>query len=250
MPQVQAKTVISIKDPLTLSVQNTKDIVAHKNEDGVITELEIPEIGSITIGRRIKLGTPKQVYKVNSIVVRPGPGILTYDLRVAARTKASWFLLPMFPGTRQAYFYDNLFMNCFVGTPEKSEVVSLLYRFSANRKFVDFEGAIKKLSNFISMEDSECTVLYVFDIPKKHRKDYNLFLEGKYSLISESYKERILDFHKGTHLGYELEAILYKHESRREQVENRIGQNLLDSEEVYSIPNLFSEIYDPEIYNL
>ncbi len=247
-----APAIIEIKDPLTLSVYNTQDVVVTE-EEGKITALEIPNIATITLGRKVKTGKPKQIYKINSITNRVAPGQPIYDLRIAHRTKASMYVLPMLPGPKEAFFFHQFFMNCFVAVPDEENVIALLYRFSGLKVFVEFEDALKKLSTFKRMEDIGPTTLYVFEVPKRWAKDYELFIAGKYSQMSEAYKQRILEFHhvdKRNVYG----QILYKDEEtaldRRHHVENMIGQPLHPDAELQSVPEMSLETYDPEVYGL
>lgn len=244
-----APAVIEIKDPLTLSVYNTHDVLVDKNDEGIITSLEIPNLATIELGRKITTKPPKHTYKVNSIVSRVGGGSPIYDLKIASRTKASMYILPMFPGPKQAYFYNQFLMNCFVGTQEHDNVIALLYRFSGLRQYVEFEGALEKLSYFRERKDIGPTTLYIFDIPPRWKNDYHLFKAGKYSKMSDAYKKRILEFHqldKNNVYG----QILYKAEARKKFVEEMIDDVLPDDAELQSVPDLNTEVFDPEVYAL
>tara|TARA_R110002051_G_scaffold119638_1_gene192987 strand:- start:739 stop:1506 length:768 start_codon:yes stop_codon:yes gene_type:complete len=249
--------VISIKDPLTISVSNTEEVTCVRGIDGKIVELHVPEVATIAIGNKLTLGRTKDPYRVNSIVEREGMGTPIYDLRIATRTKASLFIIPMFPGLKRNYFYDNLLLNCFIGTPEQDDVIALLYRFSGAKSFMEMEGSLKKLKTFESMEDpSNKTVLYVFNVPDKYKDDYDHFIAGRYSKFSDSYKRRILEFH-GVERGSVIGQILNKAKARKKVLEDRIYDEmdkqkggLPDDAELYSVPNLFSEVYSPEIYSI
>ena len=241
------KFSIDIKDPLTLIVNG--HTLAAKDDEGRITALSIPDVAEISLGKRLSLGKAKQVFKVNQILEKPATPFPSYELRIAVRTKASIYILPMFPGLKSAYFFDKFLMNCFIGTPEKENVIALLYRFSGIRSFIEFEQALKNLHNFVEYEDNDSTVLYVFNIPDRYVEDFACFKAGRYSKMSEAYKKRILEFHnmdKASSYG----QILYKNPVRRKLVEDKIGLSLLDHEELQSSPDLFSEIYDPELYSL
>lgn len=247
-----APAVIEIKDPLTLSVHNTQDVIANK-EEGQIISLEIPNLATITLGRKVKTGKPSQIYRVNSITSRAGAGQPIYDLKIAQRTKASMYVFPMLPGPKEAYFYHRLFMNCFVALPGEDRVIAILYRFSGIKSFATFENALKKLDIFLRMVDDGPTTLYVFKVPPRWEKDYDHFIAGKYSKMSDAYKRRVLDFH-GVDKRNVYGQILYKDEetadARRKHVENMIGQSLQEHEELQSVPELSMETYDPEVYGL
>lgn len=241
---------IAIKDPLTITVSNTLNVSCVKDEDNKVISLDIPNLATISVGDRISIGKTSAPYRVNTIVERQGHGLPIYDLRIAVRTKSSLFLLPMFPGPKHAYFYDKFFLNCFMGTDKEDDVLALLYRFSGIKSFIELEDALKKLTIFKRSEDpTEKTVLYVFEVPHKYKKDYQRFLKGKYSEFSERYKNRILEFHnmsKDSVIGH----ILYKDDARRLELEEIVGEPLPKDAELHSIPNPKYENYDPKIYSL
>ena len=93
------------------------------------------------------------------------------------------------------------------------------------------------------------TVLYVFEVPHKHKEDYAHFINGEYSKFSQRYKDRILEFHlmgKDSVIGH----ILYKNKKRKIELEELMGVKLMKHEELHSIPDPTFEVYNPEIYNL
>jgi hypothetical protein len=246
--------VISIKDPLTVSVSNCLEITAVENEDGQIVELDVPDFARIILGNKISLGTPKESFKINKIVKRKAPGLPVYDLKMASRTKASLFIMPMMPGPKEAYFYDKFFLNCFVGTEKETNVIALLYRYSGIAMFVEFEKALQGFKNFKSVSDpSNQTVLFVFEVPKKYFRDFEKFMNGQYSKISDSYKKRILEFHKVSATSV-IGQILYKDPKRREELNAKIvdpskpTEGIAKDAELYSIPDLETETFKPEIY--
>jgi len=244
---------IEIKDPLTLSVHNTQDVSVIRDEGNRIVSLEIPDKAVVTLGKKVTVGNPKQVYRINSITSRPGIGHSIYDLRIAHRTKASVYVLPMLPGPKHAYFFHQFFMNSFIATPEEDNVIAVLYRYSGIKSFVEFEAALKKLTIFQRMEDLGPTTLYVFKVPEKWEEDYKHFIAGRYSKMSNEYKKRILEFHNVDKKNV-YGQILYKDEKiaqeRRRHIEEMVGEQLLPHEELQSSPELEHETYDPKIYDL
>lgn len=163
------------------------------------------------------------------------------------------YILPMLPGPKDAYFFHRFFMNCFVALPDEPGVIALLYRFSGLKSYIDFENALQKLNNFISTKDYGPTTLYVFKVPERWKDDYDKFIAGKYSQMSDAYKRRILDFHRVDKRNV-YGQILYKDEDtakeRRDYIEDMIGQSLYEGQELQSVPDLSIETYDPEVYEL
>lgn len=71
------------------------------------------------------------------------------------------------------------------------------YHVRKDKEFKLFEE-VKLLGNdlfddYVELEDGSC--LYIFDI-SKYKKQYELILEGKYSLLDNDYKKKILNFFK------------------------------------------------------
>ena len=122
-------TVVSIKDPLTVSVSNTMDVEADIDTEGNILAIDIPGLSKIAVGDKLTISSRKVPYKINKIVSRDIMGLPVYDLMVAPRTRASLFILPMLPGNRNTYYYDKFLLNCFVGTKDADNVIAILFRF-------------------------------------------------------------------------------------------------------------------------
>ena len=243
---------IQVKDSLTVKAVGYLDVEVEFDDDGKIVSVELPEIPKISVGNTITIGRSKFPYKIN-IINSVGPdNNTTYEMTMARRTKASLFVLPMLPGNRKSYFYDKLLLNCFIGTHEHKDVIALLYRFSGKKEFVDFEDHLKGLDNFIEcLEPSNKTTMYIFSVPEEYQKQFELFKQGKYSKFSNKFKLKVLRFHN---FGKEstLGKILYKAASRRRQLENALGPEVrIDkSAELYSIPDMTKEIYDPTVYDI
>ena len=67
--------------------------------------------------------------------------------------------------------------------------------------------------------------MVIMDIPDIHYEDYDLILDGKYSLISELYKEMVISFHELLEHSFAYGA-LYKKEFCYKIVEARINKGL------------------------
>ena len=250
--RTRTRTGIEVKNPLTVKAVGYIDVETEKDENNNIVSITFPGMPKINIGQKIHIGRKKQPYKINLIKVVGPSNNKTYEMSIAKRTKASLFILPMLSGTRATYFFDKKLVNCFVGTEMHSNTIVLLYRFSGDLKFVQFEDSLKNMEIFKTSEDpSTKTVLYIFNVPGEHLEDFCHFINGKYSKFSESYKKRILKFHN---VGKEstIGKILYRSKSRKKQLEEVLDLNIkIDKDaELYSIPKLEEEIYDPKIYDI
>lgn len=91
-------------------------------------------------------------------------------------------------------FYTFGFENTFLTCPPLSypfEVLYLLFRPQViDYEFIRFAEELQKNPCFIETIDcSKGRVLFVYRVPKRFRRDYELFLEGKYSKLSAEYKK-------------------------------------------------------------
>ena len=232
----------AIESPLALSVQG--DIKFHSDSKGVIESVAFADrelvlsLGDTQMYKKIP-------YKINIIEKA------SYDkclFKIAPRTKASIFIMPMLSGNKELYFFDSLLLNCFIGTPEHPNSIVLLYRFSGSSLFLKFEQALKKFSMFReTLDPSPHHVMFVFDIPKKFESDYNKFILGKYSHLSPELKDAIFKFH-GADIHSSIGQILYKSEKRRLRLSQNLGMEIPADMELFDIPEPEQEIYNSKIY--
>jgi hypothetical protein len=191
-------------------------------ENGVITKLKIPE-KPIEAGSVIVLGDYK--FKANYITKIDNGASLFYNISICKKlSKTSSFLMPFLGFNRQHFNWDKTFINSFLYKDEDKEpFIYLFYRFDKSEKGIKFEtDNLLKNPNYVSCtEVDDFTTLYKFNIPKDFEKDTSILLKGKYSLISEEAKKRILKFHDVTENSI-LGMILYKHESRRLALEKEL----------------------------
>jgi hypothetical protein len=239
------KLIYTPTDALSFSVTGGTKVLTPHVDNGKIISLEGPN-SSIELG--LTLEVQKQKYKVNIIEQKVINGRTMYLLSTAKRTKSSTFLFPMLPGDRKAFFWDRLFMNCFIATEEDSYCIALLYKWSGDPMFIQFEKTLSEFPNFRKTYDPDTqTVMFVFDIPKEHEEDYNKFLKGHYSELSHPYKQDILKFH-GLTKNSEIGQILFKDPKRRERLSFKLGVKLSRNAELLSVINFEDETFIKETY--
>ena len=246
MPVKCEKAILNPTDARTVKITGgTKAIISHKYK-GKIVSLEFPDGSVISLEQTINI--KKRPYKVNIIKKAFVGNTLVYELSVAEKTKSTLFALPMLGGERRLFFYDNLLINCFIGVPDHEGCIALLYRWSGDPLFLKFENALKQFRNYLDSYDvSETFIMFVFDVPTKHIKNYKSFITGKYSKFSSDYKTQILKFH-GMDINSQLAQIVYKNEKRKKRLEHTLNVKLDDKAELYSILNKNQEIFDPNYY--
>jgi hypothetical protein len=164
--------------------------------------------------------------KVNSIINR-----LDYN-------KSVYFVLPMV-GLDSKYFS---LINSYLGDNLNKP------NYNFNKIFANIKYNDEKLraNPFYNTEYAlpDRTWMYVFNIPEFFENDYVLFCDGKYSQFSADYKNQITKYLQKPVQDSHIFKIIHKTADRKEYIENLVGQKLLDTEEVCSIPNLDKEIYN------
>jgi len=234
------------KTALSFSIAGgTRDLTPH-TVDGKILSLEGPDGFIIHTG--LTLEVKKTLYKINFIEGQEINGRIIYTLSTAKPTKASLFVTPMMGDKCEDFFWDRLFMNCFIATDTDYCCIALLFRWSGDPLFLKFEGELSKRKNFKRTYDpSTNTVMFVFDVEDRHAKDYDRFTRGKYSEISSGYKRHMLDFH-GMKKDSELGQILFKAPERRDSLSALLGVKLDSSSELLSVINEDDETFDEDFY--
>lgn len=104
-------------------------------------------------------------------------------------------------------------------------------RFTANKRYITH------------IETNE-GFLYTFNIDS-YKKDVELFIQGKYSQFSQNLKDLLCKKQQVKNVMLsDIYKILYKTEDRRKMIEELVGQELLDHEEVCSRCDIGDEIYE------
>ena len=247
------KLVYTAINALTFKITGNTSCLSPKYEKASIVSLKGPEGLDICLGLTVPIR--KNLYKVN-IIERVSDEMMSisnkveYHVSIAKRTKSSTFLMPMMPGSRNLYFWDKLFVNCFIGTEEDEDCIAILYRFSSNLTYIKFEQVLTSLKTFRRKYDPEPHyVMFILDIPKGYSKDYRAFRLGKYSELSREYKIDVLDFHDAE-IEDEIGQILFKSPARKKLLEEKLGADLPEGSELLSILDEEKETYNPDIYKL
>jgi len=84
----------------------------------------------------------------------------------------------------------------------------------------------------------------IHEVPDKWADDYVKILAGKYSELSEEYKQHLMNFWEVTPKDY-LHSVLYKDKSalRNRELELKRGKNIYLLDELWPEPDMQSEIY-------
>tara|TARA_R110000796_G_scaffold43634_3_gene107175 strand:+ start:17818 stop:18627 length:810 start_codon:yes stop_codon:yes gene_type:complete len=167
----------------------------------------------------------KTKYKIQDIKKVKHNGVKPAHYKIATTstlTKSFNFIVPFLGGNRHTFKFNSHFINAFIGTEKDGDYgdsIYLLYKFIGTVEFTTFEASLIDHPWYVETKDvDQFQVLYKFDIPTEHKKDVNLFLQGKYSSVSVSAKERILTFH-GAKETSTLGQILSKSKKRKDFLE-------------------------------
>ena len=159
--------------------------------------------------------------------------------------KSYTYILPML-STEIDIVKQNL-KNVFIGDESKKDYdnhIFLLYKFSGDKKFLEYEDYLKNTHLFIDAYDPDDQhVMFVFDVPAFYQSDYDLYKKGKYSEMNYDYKVIIFAFHDIMDHNHKVAKVLFKHQDLKEELEDRIGAEIPKGSEVSSVPDLNREIY-------
>lgn len=137
------------------------------------------------------------------------------------------YILPMLHWWDKTFLINSQFVGCFIGDidyPAFDNHILLLYKFSGNRTYLNFESDLRENEYFVdSYEPDRYHTMFVFDVPANYQVNFDLFKESKYSKLSEEYKQRVLDFYDRS---ISLEAVLYKLESKYQEWEEELNRGL------------------------
>lgn len=177
------------------------------------------------------LGTDNSAFKVNFIIHR---GTNIYDLYAMESTDSSIFVVPAIADTRERVLWNIYFMNAFL-YEENSDVpmIRLLFRKGMTDRYQEMDNYLRSSPSFVVAEEpDDYTVMYSYGVPSEFKNDFMLFLDGKYSKMSDVFKAKITKFH-ALRKSHEIYGILYKTDARRRRVEEKIGQKLPQEAELY-----------------
>jgi hypothetical protein len=177
---------------------------------------------------------------------RMKPTLSLIDLRNIKATKTTDFLLPLLGYTKR--FYHPYLINAYLGDvnmkyfdPYKLYVV--ISNHNMQSQHMRIENGIKEMEGFIDyydVLDSKMSV-FVVEIPEKFKEDYELFLDGKYSKLSEDAKIKIL---QGRSPKSAIPKIFNKDDSLKKHWEEKIKVTLPSGMEVWPILRINHELFN------
>lgn len=160
------------------------------------------------------------------------------------------FLVPML---LEKDILSNSYINCYyydVNYPYIEDKIILVYNSDIkDEHYLNIYNRLTNNSNFYNHYtyfDNGNKEKFVFTIPPNLKRDYKLIIEGKYSQISETYKQQILSYWKLTS-NSRLGGILYKRHYQEE--DNRFILNN-QGELLASPTNCIIQEYNSDIIDI
>lgn len=161
------------------------------------------------------------------------------------KTKTYGFAMPLLNISKStlnkrvinAYIHDEEFED------DSSYRLFLVHSNYQDIEFKEWEESLLNHKDLVASYDINDTSygVKVFDIPQYFHKDFDLFMQGKYSEMSLEAQKLVEKFH----LDPFYKQVFTKDRKRKEYVESIIGESI-GKQEVYSIPNIQDETLDKE----
>lgn len=160
-----------------------------------------------------------------------------------ALTKSTTFIRPMLG--YDVLFYGDTHCNCYLNLNGVNEGFNLVFN-KERLKLYDY--IIKEFSKHPLLRntyDLKDYMIFEFDIPDQYIEDFYLFIDGKYSKMSDDYKEEILALHMSNPKIYEkLEVILYPSKKDIKKLAEFLDVELPKDAEVFDKIDLKKELFD------
>ena len=105
------------------------------------------------------------------------------------------YLLPML-GYKKDFFSDDEFISSYIEEDISKKLV-LCFVNSSSEEFKSLMWQLQQHEDFISInyDDNEKEVVVMFKISNQNEVDFNLFKIGRYTKLSNKYKEILLEYH-------------------------------------------------------
>jgi hypothetical protein len=117
------------------------------------------------------------------------------------------------------------------------------YEFSGKKSFTDYEGELMLNDYYIETIDiTNTSVLYVFEIPEPLFKVIELFIDGKYSRLP--FKEELKEFlrkHYAVTQNHKIHHILNRSKELRLLIEEDLGVELPIDIDLAEAPDITNE---------
>tara|TARA_R110000868_G_scaffold79778_5_gene226872 strand:+ start:2715 stop:3308 length:594 start_codon:yes stop_codon:yes gene_type:complete len=151
-------------------------------------------------------------------------------------------------------FYGENFHNCYIGGDTQKDVLYLTFKkpISDQTKFNKILETLSIDEYYIGYKTSEDWCIVKMYVPMHYLNDFNKFVNGKYSQMSEDFKENLLSillrYDKTKTLFSRTKSCLYPTKEARKHLSESLGVVLDKDAEVASVPNMEVERYRDEYF--
>lgn len=153
------------------------------------------------------------------------------------------FVLPMCSINYKSF--PNNFINCYIN--DSDEIIAVFNIPEIPELFKEFLSYIEDNKNYTKYEEDIDEISLYFTIPNECKENYNLFLKGKYSKFTESYKQLLCEYYgrisRRTDYKVNLINVIYPEKFKKQQIADNLGVNISLIEETLDRPDLTKEIY-------
>lgn len=137
----------------------------------------------------------------------------------------------------------HLMRNCYLSNEGEDGYFSVLYEWSSNPEYTNWEKELMEHHLFVGHEDYDNMVLYKFRLSKNMQEAKILFINGKYSMFTDDHKKSIDNFlikRKASNRD-KINKILNRDDGLREAMNETLKVKIDPNDELSSKPNLFYE---------
>lgn len=146
------------------------------------------------------------------------------------KNKAAILLLPTLFSNKETCFYS-LIEDTFISKKSTSKLVILYTKLTRGQiKILQVQPGFNKIEETIDRDGLKYPIS--FNIDPSFNDDIDMFLESKYSLLSDELKVRIKVFHKAKSNGA-LDGVLFKRRVFKEQMEEELNHTIPEDSELW-----------------
>jgi hypothetical protein len=159
----------------------------------------------------------------------------------------SYIFLPPMLEIDPVFIQLHLLLNTYLindDLPDVKNSIFLHYEYQdLDGSFARLENSLKRSAYFRGMyEPDKYTTMFYFHVPDKYYQDYLLFMNSKYSHLSETLKKKILKFYS-LGISSQVYKVLYRDVQRRRELEEELDVELPVDAEVASAIDFSKETY-------
>ncbi len=151
-------------------------------------------------------------------------------------------------------FYGEDYHNCYIGGDNQKDVMYLTFKKPLKNP-IKFQNILETLSSdqyYIGYKISDNWYIIKMFVPLEYINDFNKYLEGKYSKLSEDFKSNLLNillrYDRTRTLYSRTKECLYPSKESRRNLSESLGVTLDKDAEIASIPDLEVERYRDEYF--